>query len=325
MKKAFYIEWLWMKTHPTITIALVFIYYSCVSEFQPRFIGSDSDILVANSFIFADSVPVVSLMRSKNKLGDDWHPEKNASVKIEKISPNNSSDLQTFDLLLVDSVYKSLIPLEAGFEYRLKVRSKDGIILSASTYIPFPVKVDSIVRSQGPVMSFDGHTGSTNLDRIFFHPKAEAVNYFETKFYRRDVLSNPDEWGIAVEDNYSIYKSYNRDEIILSENLPDQFLFAFPFSVNGNAGSQIQLTFYRGSMVFILETTSAEYYHYKKSLYAHLDAISYQAFTSTSDLYNPSIFKTPLPLFSNIEGGRGIFAGLSRDFYIIERYWYEED
>jgi len=124
-----------------------------------------------------------------------------------------------------------------------------------------------------------------------------------------------DQWSELESIFFS--KSYTKDDLILKENLPDQFMYAFPFSVDANTNPEVKLSFYRGSQYFILETTSKEYYHYKKSLYHHLDAISYQIVERSSDLFNPSIFKSPLPIYSNIEGGKGIFAGLSRDIHKI--------
>ena|SRR5690606_27443560 len=62
----------------------------------------------------------------------------------------------------------------------------------------------------------------------------------------------------------------------------------------------------------VLQSVSRDYYLYEKSLYEHLDALDLQDKFETSDFYTPSIFKQVVPVYTNIQGGKGIFAGISR-------------
>lgn len=298
-----------------IYIALL-SFFSCIQQIEPKLTGKSSEIILVNSFLYADSIPMVWLKIGKNELGNDWENITDAQVSLLKINPENGITEENISMYFSDSLYISSNILSAGFTYRLSVETSDGKIVSASTNIPKPIKIDTLLRSEGPSMQFEFVEGNVNLDRVTFRPRKGDVSYFETKFFfRSGIRISLDQWS---EQKYIFFsKSYTREDLILKENLPDQFMYAFPFSVDPKTHPEVSLVFYRGSQYFVLETTSEEYYNYKKSLYSHLDAISYQVIERSSDLFNPSIFKAPLPLYSNIEGGRGVFAGLSRDIYKI--------
>ncbi|WP_394366530.1 DUF4249 family protein [Draconibacterium halophilum] len=57
----------------------------------------------------------------------------------------------------------------------------------------------------------------------------------------------------------------------------------------------------------LLETGTANYYQYRKRLLKH-EPYSYE------DPFKPY---SPIPLYSNVSGGQGIFAGYQRDIYYL--------
>ncbi|QIA06649.1 hypothetical protein G0Q07_02395 [Draconibacterium halophilum] len=56
-----------------------------------------------------------------------------------------------------------------------------------------------------------------------------------------------------------------------------------------------------------METGTANYYQYRKRLLKH-EPYSYE------DPFKPY---SPIPLYSNVSGGQGIFAGYQRDIYYL--------
>jgi hypothetical protein len=140
--------------------------------------------------------------------------------------------------------------------------------------------------------------------------------FFETFIYNKETY-----YSDYPENPYQILKTYNRNEIILKEGLSDINLLTFVFSASNAPTDTINLQFdYRGGanpffteFYMVLQTCSEEYFLYKKSLYAHLDALQLQENFTTDDLYFPNIFSAVAPVYTNIKGGRGIFAGISFD------------
>ena len=54
---------------------------------------------------------------------------------------------------------------------------------------------------------------------------------------------------------------------------------------------------------------SEQYFRYKKSLLQHLDVLSHNSEFDAPMLFFPDIFKELQPVYSNIEGAEGVFAG----------------
>lgn len=128
---------------------------------------------------------------------------------------------------------------------------------------------------------------------------------------------NPDNQQLE----YTFFRTWNEDGLILREALPESENYAFLFHLVPSDDPVVLLSFdfltgpnpFFSEFYPVLNTTSEEYFLYKKSLYTHLESLRFSEEFDLPDLYMPSIFKILQPVYSNIRGGSGIFAGLSSD------------
>jgi hypothetical protein len=144
--------------------------------------------------------------------------------------------------------------------------------------------------------------------------RSNGNSFYETFIFCKETF-NPQNSQMP----FQILQTLNQNEIILKEALPDTYNYSFVFSANNASNDLISLQFdnicccnpFFDEFNMVLQTCSEEYYHYKKSLFSHLDALKLKEYVSTDDLYFPDIFKSVNPVYSNIQGGKGIFAGVS--------------
>jgi len=169
----------------SLNYLFLFVFNSCIHQIEPQLVGNPSEIILVNSFLYADSIPEIWIKKGKNKLGNDWQNLVDAKVSIQKINPKNGFSVERIPLYFSDSIYTNSSPLASGFEYQLLVETIDGKTLKASTRIPNPVKIDTLIRSDGPSMKFEFVEGVVNIDRVTFRPNREGPNNFETKYFSK--------------------------------------------------------------------------------------------------------------------------------------------
>lgn len=300
----------------TISFLLLF---SCVNDFKPKNQGTAEGNVVVNGILFQDSIPKIFINRSRQfdaPNSQSWIED--AEVRIHS-KPIGSGDdmLKSQFLVFKDSFYVGNTKLDAGMEYFLDIETGEGSKITAKTMIPHPQKIQS-TRLIFPAGTTQTPTYSGPFSRINLNFNMTDKNgFFETFIYNKNTF-HPDD----PERPFQILQTFNRDEIILKEALPDIYLYAFVFSANNSASDNINLQFdfigltanpFFTEFYMVLQTCSEEYYLYKKSLYTHLDAQHFPEGFSTDDLYFPNIFRQINPVYSNIKGGRGIFAGLGID------------
>lgn len=299
----------------TIHLLSTLTLFSCINEFDLKDRDATSEQYVVNGLLYKDSLAQIYLNRSS--FFDDRNEISWIADAEVRLSWYSGTGLETGEELLVfqDSFYISQSRMEAGRQYSLQVRLGDGTMLQATTHIPEPVLISS-TRFIHPAGYMQTSIVSGNFSRMFmdFETAGGKPYYFETKIYQAY------EYHPGEDTIYNILNTFNNDEVILKEALPTNQLYAFVFSLDGEADNSLRLAFdFFAFLIFdsefhpVLQTVSREYYLYKKSLIAHLDALQMQDEFSTNDLYMPGIFKAVTPVYSNIQGGKGIFAGLSRD------------
>lgn len=291
---------------------------SCVNEFDPQVSEFENKDYIINSILFKDSIPEVFI--SKSSLYDSFNQKTwidNAEVRISS-KPIGAGEGMSQNQLLIykDSSYIGGTALEAGMEYFLEVITKEGDKISAKTMIHQPQQIiaSKFVYPAGRIVT-PTYTGEFTRFNLEFSANTEN-KYFETFIYAKDIFHPLDK-----TKPYQILQTLNRNEIILKEALPDNFLYSFVFLLPNKTEDNIFLQFdyiccanpFFNPFYMVLQSCSEEYYLYKKSLYAHLDALRFQENFSTDDLYFPNFFKSITPVYSNINGGRGIFAGVSMD------------
>jgi hypothetical protein len=229
---------------------------------------------------------------------------------------DSEETLQSQLLVYVDSFYIGNVKLEAGMTYFLDVETKEGEKITANTTIPHPEKITK-TKMIYPAGYMEKPFISGPFTKFYMDFVIETDSkFFETFIYNKNTFHPND-----PEKPYQILKPFNMDEIILKEGLPGINLLTFIFSASTAPNDTVKLQFdsigeanpFFTEFYMVLQTCSEEYFLYKKSLYSHLDALQLQENFTTDDLYFPNIFSAVAPVYTNIKGGRGIFAGVSLD------------
>lgn len=292
----------------------LFIYFSllsCTAEFFPEDLAITEPIYVVNGILYPDSTAKIFISKAKAYNLTHSSVMKELDVRLKWKGKDHES---TEQLTKIDSFYVSNVKMKTGVTYYLEVITPEGKVIKANTTIPEITPIES-TNLLFPAGYMDTETIKGSFMRIFmdFKITQSKQQYFECFIYSKE---NYDGQNTV---NFHLWKVYNQDEIILAEDLPSTYLHAFVFksSPNSNTNQRLAFNIIEANVFFnefypVLLTVSEEYYLYKKSLYRHIDAITMQQSFNTSDAYFPNIFKQIGPVYSNIEGGKGIFAGVSR-------------
>jgi len=284
---------------------------SCTAEYFPKDLDISESIYVVNGILYPDSTAKIFVSKTQIYNASNKQPVETLDVRLRWEGENHEV---TEQLTRVDSFYVSDARMKTGITYYLEIIVPDGKVIRANTKIPeitpigstyllFPAGFMDTETIKGPFMRIS----------MAFETNPNQNQYFETFIYSKEPYRQED---IGI---YNIIKTYNQDEVILAEDLPSNFLHAFVFKTGQDTNPNQRLAFDNlGSNPFanefypVLLSVSEEYYLFKKSIYRHMDAITMQGSFNTGDIYFPSIFKQIVPVYSNIEGGKGIFAGVNR-------------
>lgn len=293
--------------------------FSCISEYEVSDSFKDVSEVVVNGVLVGDSIPEIYLNRTMGIREESTFEQIEDALVILYYKPMGTPDnwLREERLFFLDSCYKSDLILSSGHEYRLEVQLADGRLMTARTSIPEPVRISS-ARIMVPAGFIQTPVFSGSFSRIeIFVDVGETIEkkFFEVYNYSRDSLSQPShQW------EYNFFRSWNSDGLILREGPPEGENYAYLFQLSASDDPVFSLSFdfidgrsnpFSSEFYPVLNTTSKEYFLYKKSLYSHLESLSFKEAFDLQDLYFPSIFKILQPIYSNINGGTGIFAGLS--------------
>ncbi len=282
-------------------------------------------ILFFNSCI--QEIPI-DIQVAKNQLvvGSVINPEKLIALNVSYINPFGDSAISPKitkisifeDGILIDNpagqgpkIYSSTYPKE-GSEYELTVLTETDSV-TARTTIPNSV---TIGKADYWITNFISQTGERLIElSISWDDPPAMKNYYEL---------------MLLEESKTPYTRYRWDEIddliLLQEGDLNYEPTSFVMTDKQFDGKTITIQFkypigetsqiYRDRYVLV-RSISQEYYHFMKSWYRHL----YQQNTSMNvemirEDYNifPLLFQgDPIPLYSNIDRGYGIFAGYSHD------------
>lgn len=259
---------------------------------------SDVDIklpdekLVVTSFITPDlKYTTVRIWKSK-PLFTDYLVNEDKFLKIADAVVSLSSEDGTV-ILPYDSIHKNYriskyrFPIIAGKTYHLKVVTKDGIIANSSCTVP------SIEPPAIECTSFDSIiTGQQLLVRSnvrFKDIEGNGNNYTVTvsKLFYMESRSEPLLENIGFNNTLPYFSDEDNDSDY------------YNLQTNDIKINQDEIT----RLYFTISVTDDHYYHYHKTIIAN-------------DTGNP--FSEPTPLYSNINGGLGIFAAYVQKTHVVD-------
>ncbi len=310
----------------SFVLVLVFALSSCEEEmiYIPN---NEEQIPVVNCFFEPDSAFKLYLGLTTEIFDDNSSTTiPNANVRI---IAEGGSVIQLHKIS--DNIYISDSVAHRGIKYKLEIQTEDYGIITSESYIPSEVPVidTAVYEDDGIFDDYIGYFLSTATLHIY--DVLSIDNYYEISAVCSQNLDTSNPYfntlnEIAVNDLYS------EDPVISAENNIDRaeslfllfsdkmfkdsdFFLNIRFWDSWLAYSDTIGTYADGDLIFILKNTSKDYFLYQKSLMLHkkeIASMGIEEFTNMLFVYKNT------EIYSNIQGGVGIFAGYNEDCkYII--------
>ena len=298
---------------------IVLLLYTCSTDYD---IGKstivEQDCLVVNSLLNpADPIRICFYTTFGTDSGYRFANAKGVSVLLKE------NDAVLFNGICEDFILSLNHYPKVGATYAIEASLAGYDRIEAKTHIPEPIQCKAEMKILGEV-KYSVFDLLISLSEFNF-PKDEQVGLLITScvFYEHDTLQYNDlyvnnmlvdrinrEEGMEVKNESvgSVY--YNAFLRVKSANLPhlDEIIFTpsnLPYSVEHDHNvwpEQVNVK---------LITASKEYDQYCRSLYEQKAMIIYDDDIS-------SIVFQPIRVFSNIESGLGIFAGMNEMNYLFD-------
>jgi len=256
---------------------------------------------VLNCLFEKDSIFKVYLGMSAPILGEPLPITGDEEIKLY----GNSTFIES--LVWENEVYVSTIKAQTNVDYRIEWK-KDGNIISSSDFTPERSPIESAFYRDS--VAFDEFGDKYSECTLVFSDNPQQGNYYEISLFIHYTFE-----GENITRGMRLFSS---DPIINAEGLdefePNDLIFSDEM-INGQT-YELKLNYfpYRQppdidySLIVKFRSVSENYYKYSKALLIH-------RFYQESNIWNG--FGSPVPIFTNIEGGYGIFAGYSEDIDTI--------
>ena len=259
--------------------ALLCFFSSCVKDADVKLPAVESK-LVINSFISPqDTIIRVAVTLSQplynNSNAGQFFNVSNASVLI-----NDGVNSKTLIYNSIENYYSigiSQLPIVVGTTYYLTVSTPDGKNITATTSIP---NANSTLTFSSHYVNDPNQQDSTYSITTFWNDSPGTEDYYRVSYYEKQFYPG------AIDTSYSILFSGNySDKDKDGTTLSDIFEVYKAYSI-GNMGE-----------LYLIHATK-EYYLYHTKL------------ADAANSLGP--FTEPVQMYSNINGGYGIFAGFNQ-------------
>ncbi len=291
--------------------------FGCIHELD--YLKSDVEqVPVVNCLFQADSIFEVYVGLTTEIFTEQSRIIPDAKVYIIE----NQTDTIRLNKV-TDNLFKSSEVAVKGVEYKLVVESYQYGVIWATDKIPDNnCEIDTIIPDFYCCVSEDGISFTSK-----YHIKLINIptynSYFELTILDREKIMDSiyriygadSNFYDHIWDNESKPPLYQNTEI---ENNTIEYIFAPERRISSREGFHFEFYYDNVySYVFILKSTSYDYYLYKKSLWEHKkEEFSLMSF---EDFSNMLFVKKEIKIHSNINNGIGIFAGFSvADYRIID-------
>ncbi len=293
-----------------IILILAFTYLSSCIKVVDIDVDEIPTLLVVNC-LFTENQPFrvnVSRLASYPDLGD-------RNIEDATVTLFENDNLMGELIYTGEGIYTnpSLVPVRGNI-YSINVEASGYPIATASDSLPWKVNIDDCNYKLEAGKDYEGD----NYDEIsvLFSDNTES-SYYSIQVYNEYEKEVYDEkWDILKKEVvWSPIDLFTSDPVIVAEGVAksdysDYFVFNDVLFANGKY--RLSIKFYSQfnsgkKFKVVLESGTENYFQYRKRLIKH-DSYSYQ------DPFKPY---SPVPLFSNLENGLGIFAGFQRDIFLL--------
>lgn len=287
-----------------ISIVVLFIIFNSCSKEIIIDIPSPESKPVLNCLFTNDSIFKVHLSRSTSVFDEPFAFKDGEDIKL--FIKDDLAD----SLVWNNGFYRSVITPRHNIPYRIEWK-KEGKVITSTDYIPDKVSIGpSFFRDS---VSVDEEGNYISQLKIEIRDTSIKKKFFELKLIT--ILKPSDDFGPDLARAWYLDSS---DPVIDAEGLLDYYPRSLVFSdkLFNNKSYVLTVNFqsafhisemYLGQeydLIVKLYFISENYYKYKKALIIH-------TYNQNSDIWDG--MGNPVPMFTNIEGGYGIFAGYAID------------
>jgi hypothetical protein len=305
-----------------IQIVLILIFYSCSKELIYKAPDFEKK-LVVNAFICPDSLFCINVRKTTNILSNESSIIQNADVTLKE----NGAFLEKLDYFNGGNYISSNYRPVPGNIYSITVKVDGYPEVFALDTVPFAVFINNGSRTSGN--TFD-ENGDPHIDyEILFNDLPEK-NYYELFFISQ---SFPNEFTSKYFVSF-MFDPVIPDPVLKADSELDLSPFTFIFTDNLFSGEQYQMKikFINGSIggeftnpfaptpgdnYAILRNTSYVYFNYRKYWLRH--SYNKQVGNKAELPFFMPLIGDPVAMYSNVEGGYGIFAAYNQTYYKFEK------
>lgn len=338
-----------------ITQTLLFLAFLFLVSCEKEIVFKDDEIkpmLVVNGLVVSGDTISVTLSKSKSKVDDSYYSKALTNAKVdlyvndvlaETLMPVKEKVYGSDEPVAVGK-YKANILGEAGKSYRLEILADGYGLVSCETTVPNPVEI--VVWDTTTVNnSSEWNVQSKTEYNIQFDDNSQQHNYYQlqaklTEGY--ELLGYMPDGSVIHSDTIVIMpEKYEWVEILnpqLNEaiNEADEFITGTPenryaiFNDDSFNGNKMKLRFelgyssyYYGSNQYSNNTNfrirDVSLYSLSKEYYDYLNTANLHFW------FHEDFFSEPVQVYSNINGGIGIWGSASRSSFTIQEGTYPID
>lgn len=289
-----------MKKIAILSASIILILNSCIEKYDYQKLNN-KPIPVVNCFFTNDSIFKVWIGITSDTLLAT-KPQLEVTKAYIKNNKGNIINLHNVS----KNIYVSDSTAKKGIIYELIVETKDYGIISAQSSIP----TDTITFVSNNIKYFQNQFDYNSQINIKYMDIANKPNYYQISLINKRFSS-------MSNDSFFNSISYKTISPIISKeniNLNHYNLYCYTDKQYENQIIEIDLFAniykeYKSEVVVIVKNTSKEYYLYCKSLSKYIEndptGFDFENFIKLN------IDPTLIQIYSNINGGLGIFAGFN--------------
>ncbi len=303
-----------------LTLIVIILFQACTKIIDidiPEFPAAP----VINCFFSDDSVLVLKLTKTVSPFDSASNPLIGANIQLYE----NDSLVET--LGFSNGFYVSTLIPCMGKSYKIKAvipALSDAGEISSVDKLPMKPILEAFTFCDSALLDQDGYPVSQAVINI--SDNSDDVQYYEVLL---ELMYKRSSYDTVYEKRIADYCPENYDPVITREGLaefkPSTLIFSnelfrgshYSLKINFQNELYIDDTYpqYKELTVIVhLRKVSESYYRYKRQLVIHQSSIQSDFWSGTTE---------PSPMYSNIAGGYGIFAGYTEVLDTVTKYYHQ--
>ncbi|VAW16127.1 hypothetical protein MNBD_BACTEROID03-1288 [hydrothermal vent metagenome] len=287
---------------------LILVFFTSISCFKEVAIDipRHEPLPVVNSIFFSDSKIALTLGKTQPILENGNVTIENGLIKLYE------DEMLKDTMYLVGSSFSSSIIAKAGKSYKVEIETPDFSTLYSKDRLPNYPRLSFLNYKDSVYIGEEGDLFSQASITIDDEPDYD--NFYELIMFMK-AETEDDIYNSNI--GYLLYDSVNNDIVFQNEGLLNYYPYNLLFSDELFDGKKqtLRINFTMSNTGFIgahkndvvnlimhLRHVSKNYYEYNKTLTLHYE-------NQFGDIWDG--VGEPVPMFTNIENGYGIFAGYS--------------